>query len=1503
MNKKLSILSLILAMLFVSCKNPLNFKQDAKESQKAYISISANLPGSNARTVLPNVVTDTTTGLTWELTGEITDSGSDKTFEKSWSDTEDKTAYQQMIYPDADSGILLDVGNWKFTLTVYNTEGKVLEATLGDENNPIQITKDGENKLEFVMQEATGENLANGQIEFTLKFPENVVGQVEATLNKITISEDNEILEEPFDSFEWKWIKGNYFSEVTYNYPREGVEKTLLPSSYKLIIKLQQQNGNQDLQTINTYSCIIRVAPGLLSSGSYELERLTQLYSITYGYKNLESGLEYALNEFVEGNITTTFDEFTEFVLPTPIVPAGYEDYEFDAWYTDSTYADDKRIESTTYQISAPTSLYAKWKLKEEVVLPYAIATHQWTENGGLYTQQIENAIENIEDSLKISGCPETITNPSDVWTYFISAKPDEKSIGYTFEEGNNTVTLQLKSDSETVVGVAAARADMFFTVGTEWKTYTFETGYLAETMTKDITIGAALSDTPIYLRNIKVEHIENSTKENSLPTLSFYIKNGGIASYLGDATKPKNIIEVTKTSSNDGYQVTLNTDIEYVDLTIRDYATSGLNKTSFNISLANTSDTLQTAMIGASVDANGYKNNPKVVAWTTAIPESGNLAVYFPAYANNEDETLVPCAIEGILSGGNVSSTMTIKNIKTEKIDSLEETGKVFAIKTQDTWQTSMTSPFSQTMNIPANTTYYFDVLIVDRFEDSSNINWSDCTRFLYSTSAETTSDGKFYYSAGKENDNDVFKITNNTNESCTCKITLTENFTVQIEEVTTTGGTTAGGEDVGGITYASLPNPEGNGSIDTFYISDLSGLKTYRDLINGTKGFSLSIQPENGTSYTRTFDPSPTSRYDVILNSDITITDAWTPIGTRDYPFTSSFDGQGHSITINSCADVDYAGVFGYVGNQSASTTSISNLVVKGPDAGITTSAQYAGGIVAYSYGATISNCVNKLKIDASASSTGYLGGIVGYTKKETIISSCANFAELVSTSSIGGIVGFADVENNYSPLSIDKCINIGSIKGSSNGNYVSGILGRTATATTISNCINFGERGCNGGPFPLNHSGVATVTDSGNLTISNCINAGPYANIYDSASIAIAYGNIIESSYLYYNKDNWYYDNFGSQEQGNVEDTCTVSGLSTEDFFDSSKCVLVADDNWSCVTDKPRYPLPDLSSVFTDNTIWQEICDVAKVEVSSGGGEEEIIQNAYYVSAIGSDANDGKTTDTSFATLEHALSKITDEYRTIYIVGTYYGQNEAYNSATWIDTSVGTQESPIQIIGYPDSNPELSQNGEKRVLYISEDSYLILKNISIVGGNTSQSGAAIYFYANGQLTLENCTLSGNESTSGISGFDSLYHNGITLSGNSSLIVKNSVIENNIVLDSASDDSTSVTFTGSSEIKGNVILNSDSTNIILENDITVSGTIYIATGIIPEPAITITSALTKHSSDNKISVSYQDFTKALSTKCISLGEGVSSDEISKFMLTDESYVISTDGKISTNN
>lgn len=1200
MCKKRIVLSLILAMLFVSCKNPLNFKQDAKESQKAYISISANLPGSNARTVLPNVVTDTTTGLTWELTGEMIGSSTSKTFEKSWSDTEDKTAYQQMIYPDADSGILLDVGNWKFTLTVYNTEGKVLEATLGDENNPIQITKDGENKLDFVMQEATGENLANGQIEFTLKFPENVVGQVEATLYEYPTSPNGENTN--LDIQTRTDVDGKSYSCVVYENSND-----LAPGYYKLNLALQQNIGTEEkpeYETITTYSCLIYVAPGLLSSGSYTLESLAKLYPVTFELNDGYIGEKETL--------TVTYNKYQKIDLPTP----EKRGYSFEGWYD----FNGEKIEGDYYLPESVSDdgiiLYAKWEevLVESFELKKRNSDGTEIDLGSSGSASVENEYTKIST---------TFADGNNIWTYYAYPESNDR-FG---EDGNYLVSVDLWAAEDTVVAIAAARTDMYFTVsGNEWTHCEFETGYVkAGINNTGLTLGIGLTS-EIRIRNLKVNNIETSS---NLPTLSFNISDEGIKNYIENTSeeKPKQIILIEKTQNEDnnsinGYKINLNT--TGVTLKLRDYATPGkINNVSFNV---NQSLSLSTAAIQAySVDTTLKEDdnkNDKINAWTNLSELKQNNNIYFPALKNSEEDEMVPCVVDGIFSSGTTSTgSITITDFEIKTVEDLKDTDKVFAVKVGEVWNKVQDLSSYEISNISDNTAV--QVVLTDNLDTEGN-DWDELNWGGDDTTGEGSPNSYYCQFLNYQGiSTNGISVTDN-GDYCmvsgaeTIKLSLTEDFTVQIEE-TTTGGTTAGGEATStdpseqnnGLAYFTKSDENG-GNISCLYIYDDVGLGLYRDLVNGTLKSELTFT-KNGYII-GSIPPSYTGRVDAYLAENIEITNAWTPIGTSSNSFTSSFDGQGHSITINSCADGEYAGVFGYVGNQSASTTSISNLVVKGPETGITTSAQYAGGIVAYSYGATISNCVNKLKIDASASSTGYLGGIVGYTKKETIISSCANFAELVSTSSIGGIVGFADVENNYSPLSIDKCINIGSIKGSSNGNYVSGILGRTATATTISNCINFGERGCNGGPFPLNHSGVATVTDSGNLTISNCINAGPYANIYNSASIAIAYAvntNSINSSNLYYNTDNWYYDYYGSQVQGNVEDTCTVRGLSTEDFFDSSKCVLVADENWSCVIDGTRYPLPDILGADENSgvsqSIWEEICEVAKVEESSGGGEE--------------------------------------------------------------------------------------------------------------------------------------------------------------------------------------------------------------------------------------------------------------------------------------------------------
>ena len=153
---------------FTSCENlfggkaPINY-------EKAYITITTNL-STNARTVLPsNSFTKDTTGLTWTLTG-IPSGGTEQQQLKEWNDeitgAATTTAYNKML---SDTSITLNAGTWTFTLTASNESGKLLlEATIEQKING------GENTLVFDMKEATGENVASGQIEFTFSGKFNV---------------------------------------------------------------------------------------------------------------------------------------------------------------------------------------------------------------------------------------------------------------------------------------------------------------------------------------------------------------------------------------------------------------------------------------------------------------------------------------------------------------------------------------------------------------------------------------------------------------------------------------------------------------------------------------------------------------------------------------------------------------------------------------------------------------------------------------------------------------------------------------------------------------------------------------------------------------------------------------------------------------------------------------------------------------------------------------------------------------------------------------------------------------------------------------------------------------------------------------------------------------------------------------------------------------------------------------------------------------------------------
>lgn len=319
--------------LLVSCKNPLYEKQDSQnQTEKVKVCISTDLQNKNERSVLPtNEFDESTQNLKWTLVGSLQNGVQNKLL-GVWEDSDEKTAYQKMTSAEADSEILLDVGIWNFTLTVTTEIDSIEKNVLVGTKNNVEISATKENTLFFKMKAASGEDAANGQIEFLLNFPENIISNAEVSL--FSYSEAG-IAEKPLGTYSFSAAEGTQtISQVSFN-------ESVAPGTYALKIKLFQKDFSE---AIHTYSCIVNVVPLLKSSGEVTLSNLAQLYKI-----------EYQLNEgsFESATINpNAYNSYTTFELPT----VTREGYTFIGWFKG-----EEKIERTEYSISEDTVLTAKW--------------------------------------------------------------------------------------------------------------------------------------------------------------------------------------------------------------------------------------------------------------------------------------------------------------------------------------------------------------------------------------------------------------------------------------------------------------------------------------------------------------------------------------------------------------------------------------------------------------------------------------------------------------------------------------------------------------------------------------------------------------------------------------------------------------------------------------------------------------------------------------------------------------------------------------------------------------------------------------------------------------------------------------------------------------------------------------------------------------------------------------------------------------------------------------
>lgn len=351
-------LTLAIGLFFTGCSDLSLEKNWTVLNGTGKLVISTNFSDTKTRTVLPTPFSTEVLGYKWVLYAQTSNSATQIEV-KSWEDTKDENntpilAYNNMLN---DDNILLDVGSYTFTLIVYNGDNKkVLEGSEEFTINPSQ-----NNKLEFNMKEAIGSDVADGSIVFKLKWNESgVVDKVQANLLK---SDGSNLDDGSFSNVDLTVFSAE---DKSYEYVEfKTADDSYLSSGYYILkLELQQNVGGEsaaDYKIINTYTCLVYVAPGLCSEGEFLLENLAKLYTISY---------ELNFGEF-ENNLTivTSYNKYTSFELPTP-TRFGYA---FTGWYTNEQLLPNSKVENTSnYKISSDVTLYASW-IELGSVLEYPI--------------------------------------------------------------------------------------------------------------------------------------------------------------------------------------------------------------------------------------------------------------------------------------------------------------------------------------------------------------------------------------------------------------------------------------------------------------------------------------------------------------------------------------------------------------------------------------------------------------------------------------------------------------------------------------------------------------------------------------------------------------------------------------------------------------------------------------------------------------------------------------------------------------------------------------------------------------------------------------------------------------------------------------------------------------------------------------------------------------------------------------------------------------------------
>lgn len=193
--------------------------------------------------------------------------------------------------------------------------------------------------------------------------------------------------------------------------------------------------------------------------------------------------------------------------------------------------------------------------------------------------------------------------------------------------------------------------------------------------------------------------------------------------------------------------------------------------------------------------------------------------------------------------------------------------------------------------------------------------------------------------------------------------------------------------------------------------------------------------------------------------LTKDIIVTEPYAS------DFSGTFDGNGHTVTLDITASTAYVGLF----SKLAGGAVVRNVIT-------------AGSV-------TVDHTNKK----------SYVGGIAGYAnayENPILIENCKNTAAISGYKAVGGILGQG---TNTNGITIYSCANTGTIAGANT--QIGGIAGSITATATIESCYNTGD--VNG------FSNVAGIVGSGSsgtsLQVKNCYTTGQIGIIEGSSNLS--------------------------------------------------------------------------------------------------------------------------------------------------------------------------------------------------------------------------------------------------------------------------------------------------------------------------------------------------------------------------------------------------------------